>query len=140
VSSHFGFPVNAPPAGALRLRDGRHPVTLNPGQSRADLRRRPPAWLPNVKAVLTWRAPAEARSHGGRVEGDGMTYEPEIQSEKPPQCTSRRPSASASGDGKGRLTMLPQASGSDNAKRRPRLPPQPPACSHPSKGEVPRAR
>ena len=44
----------------------------SPRASRADPRRRPPAWVPSVKAVLTWRAPAAARSHGGRVEGDGM--------------------------------------------------------------------
>ena len=34
--------------------------------------RPPPTWVPSVKAVLTRRAPAGARSHGGRVEGDGM--------------------------------------------------------------------
>jgi hypothetical protein len=35
-------------------------------------RRRPPGWLPGVRADLTWRAPAEARSRGERVEVDGM--------------------------------------------------------------------
>jgi hypothetical protein len=35
-------------------------------------RRGPPAWLPTVTVRTEWRAPAGARSHGGRVEGDGM--------------------------------------------------------------------
>lgn len=51
------------------MRASRHP---RPGQSRADPRRRPPAWVPSVKAALTRRAPAVPRSHGGRVEGDGI--------------------------------------------------------------------
>lgn len=63
--------VSAPPAGALRIRDARIPSPLTRA-SRADRRRRPPAWVPSVKAVLTRRAPAAARSHYGRVEGDGM--------------------------------------------------------------------
>jgi hypothetical protein len=49
----------------------RHPPPTTRA-SRADPRRHPPASLPSVKAVLTWRAPAAARSHDGRVEGDGM--------------------------------------------------------------------
>ncbi|GIE98097.1 hypothetical protein Ari01nite_55620 [Paractinoplanes rishiriensis] len=45
--------ATAPPAGALRLRDGARTVTLAPGQAE--------------QTPL-----ADARSHGGRVEGDGM--------------------------------------------------------------------
>jgi hypothetical protein len=48
-----------------------HP-SPSPRASRADPCRRPPASLPNVKVVLTRRAPAGARSHDGRVEGDAM--------------------------------------------------------------------
>jgi hypothetical protein len=62
--------VTAPPAGALRLRDGRAPVTLARDKP-SRTRRRPPAWLPSVKAVLTWRAPAEPApiDGGSKVTG-----------------------------------------------------------------------
>ncbi|BCJ55072.1 hypothetical protein Asp14428_65470 [Actinoplanes sp. NBRC 14428] len=53
-----------------------HPVTLAPGKPSGP----PPAptgLVATVKAVLTRRAPAAVRSHGGRVEGDGMSKGPE---------------------------------------------------------------
>jgi hypothetical protein len=62
----------------LRLRRGgapalgwpRHPPPTTRA-SRAHPRRRPPAWLPRVKAALTWRAPAVACSLEGGSRATG---------------------------------------------------------------------
>ncbi len=57
-----------PPARTSGSGMAAHPPASDPGKpSRPPPH--PPTWLQSVKAVLTWRAPAAARSPDGRVDG-----------------------------------------------------------------------
>jgi hypothetical protein len=69
VSNGCGYCASGGGAPAPGWSRTRHPSARAKPR---DHRRRPPAWVPSVKAVLTWRAPSAARSHDGRVDGDGM--------------------------------------------------------------------